>query len=66
MTSFDDLAGPVAPTFSQARHAAHYASQLLAAAGTTYLDADPEFHYSSTTWAGGSLYGAQLTEQGLI
>lgn len=47
-----------------ARQAAHYATQLVAAAGVTLLEPDPSFHYSSTTFdpARRALVGAPLPD----
>lgn len=47
-----------------ARLAAHYATQLVAAAGVTLLEPDPSFHYSSTTFdpARRGLVGAPLPD----
>ncbi len=56
------LPTPLRADFLTARNDAHYAAQLVAAAGVTMLEADPHFHYSSTTFAGTQLVGEALPD----
>ncbi len=51
---------PLREGFPTARNDAHYAAQLIAAAGVTMLKPDPYFHYSSTTLVGTQLVGETL------
>lgn len=60
MTTFEDIVADRELRVSSARHEAHHAAQLVAAAGVTHLEPDPHFHSSSTRFGGGRLWGAEL------
>ncbi|MFT6162461.1 MAG: hypothetical protein ACJAZO_004710 [Myxococcota bacterium] len=56
------LPTPLHADFATARNDAHYAAQLIAAAGVALLKPDPHFHYSSATFAGTQLVGEALPD----
>jgi hypothetical protein len=62
MGTFDDVPKPGAQSFPHGRTHAHLAAQLVAAAGVTWLEPDPDFHFSSTTFdpESGALVGIPL------